>query len=59
MQMLGVLVAALVLLAALAWFFQRRMIYFPLEQSVPPVAAVLEGASEVAFETEDGLSLRG
>jgi len=59
MQMLGVLAALFVLLAALAWFFQRRMIYFPLGQSVPPASAVLGGASEVAFETEDGLLLHG
>jgi fermentation-respiration switch protein FrsA (DUF1100 family) len=59
MQMLGVLAAALLLLVALAWFFQRRMIYFPLEQRVAPVQSVLAGAEEVVFETEDGLRLQG
>jgi fermentation-respiration switch protein FrsA (DUF1100 family) len=59
MQMLGILAAALVLFAVLAWVLQRRMIYFPLEQQVPPAKSVLEGAREVLFDTEDGLSLHG
>lgn len=59
MQMLGVLAAALVLFAALAWFFQRRMIYFPLEQEVPAAGSLLDDAEEVRFETADGLTLHG
>ena len=59
MQMLGLLAAALVLFTALAWLFQRRMIYFPLEQEVAPASSLLSAAEEVLFETEDGLSLHG
>jgi fermentation-respiration switch protein FrsA (DUF1100 family) len=59
MQMLGVLGAAFALLVALAWVYQRRMIYFPMEQRVAPAWSVLGGAEEVSFETEDGLSLNG
>ena len=44
---------------ALLWLFQRRMIYFPLVQDVPPVATTLAGAEDVTFETTDGLRLRG
>lgn len=59
MQMLGVLAALLVVLTVTVWALQRRMIYFPLEHSVAPAASVLGGAEDVAFETEDGLLLRG
>jgi hypothetical protein len=53
-------VAALLLaLVALLWLFQRRLVYFPLLHDLPPIAATLPGAEEAAFETEDGLRLRG
>jgi fermentation-respiration switch protein FrsA (DUF1100 family) len=55
----GTAAAGVALLFALAWFFQRRLVYFPLLQDVPPVAGVLPSAEEVLFETEDGLRLRG
>ncbi len=42
----------------LLWYRQRQLIYFP-SQAVPPAAAVLPGSEEVAFDTEDGLRLRG
>ena len=38
---------------------QRRMIYFPRRDVVPPAASVLPGAEDVAFETADGLQLNG
>lgn len=38
---------------------QRRLIYFPLRQKVPPAASVLPGAEDVTFQTEDGLRLNG
>ena len=41
---------------ALAWAFQRRMIYYPVA-GVPPVDAVLPGAEEVTLRTDDGLVL--
>jgi fermentation-respiration switch protein FrsA (DUF1100 family) len=50
---------ALVLIAVLAWLFQRRLIYFPLVQEVPAAASVLPGTQEVQFETADGLTLAG
>ncbi len=56
------LVAAVLALALLGvfllWHRQRQLIYFP-SQAVPPAAAVLDGAQEVAFDTADGLRLAG
>jgi uncharacterized protein len=46
-------------LLVLLWLVQRRLIYFPLLQDVPPVATSLPGAEDVSFETADGLRLRG
>jgi fermentation-respiration switch protein FrsA (DUF1100 family) len=56
-----VLTVAVVLLAALAllWSQQRRLIYLPAPRAVPPAAALLPGAEEVSFATEDGLRLDG
>jgi fermentation-respiration switch protein FrsA (DUF1100 family) len=53
-----VVVVALAMLLAVGvmWVFQRRFIYFP-SQLLPDVAAVLPGAEEVTFPTEDGLTL--
>jgi uncharacterized protein len=50
---------ALAAMLALLWLVQRRLIYFPLLQDVPPVATTLPGAQDVAFETADGLRLHG
>jgi fermentation-respiration switch protein FrsA (DUF1100 family) len=50
---------ALVLLLVFLWFYQRRLIYLPMTQEVPPVGAVLPGAEEVAYPTDDGLRLAG
>jgi uncharacterized protein len=56
-----VLTVAVVLLAALAllWSQQRRLIYLPAPRAVPTAAALLPGAEEVSFATEDGLRLDG
>ena len=51
------LVAVYLLLVTLAWLFQRRLIYLPMDQRVPPVERVLAGAQEVVLRTRDGLSL--
>lgn len=51
--------ALLLALVAMAWVFQRRLVYFPLLRDLPPVATTLPGAEEVAFTTEDGLRLCG
>ena len=57
------LLGAVILLVGLAigvlWMFQRRLIYFPLLQDLPPAHTSLPGAEEVVFETSDGLRLGG
>lgn len=55
----SVVVAVLVVVLALAWSNQRRMIYFPDASAVPPAAQVLTGARDVRLETADGLALGG
>ena len=50
---------ALAAMLALLWLVQRRLVYFPLLQDVPPVATTLPGAEDVIFETADGLRLNG
>ena len=52
------LVPLAVLLIAL-WLGQRRLIYFPMEQSVPSVTELTPGGLDVSFTTEDGLVLHG
>ena len=49
----------LALLLAGLWLFQRRLVYFPLSQDVPPVDTLLPGAEAVSFVTADGLRLGG
>jgi uncharacterized protein len=49
--------ATLVLLLALVWALQRRLIYLPFPATVPPAATVLPDAREVTLQTEDGLEL--
>jgi uncharacterized protein len=51
--------AAVLIVVALAWLLQRRLIYLPDPGRVPPAATVLHGAQDVAFDTADGLRLRG
>src|SRR3984893_8320723 len=53
------LVAAIAVLLAVVWLCQRRLIYFPGSQDVPPVASILPGAEEISFDTPDGLRLSG
>lgn len=52
-----VLIGMYVLLVALAWVFQRRLLYLPLGGYVPAAAAVLPGSQEVTLDTADGLRL--
>jgi fermentation-respiration switch protein FrsA (DUF1100 family) len=54
----AILATALVVLA-LAWLFQRRLIYLPSAGRVPPAAELLPGGEDVTFETADGLRLEG
>ena len=56
---IGASAGAVAVALAIVWLLQRRMIYFPLLQDVPPVASTLETAEDVAFVTADGLRLRG
>jgi alpha-beta hydrolase superfamily lysophospholipase len=51
------LVAALVLLLAAIWLFQRTLIYLPDSSPVPPAGDVLPGAADVQLRTSDGLEL--
>jgi fermentation-respiration switch protein FrsA (DUF1100 family) len=54
----AILATALVVLA-LAWLFQRRLIYLPSAGRVPPAAELLPGGEDITFETADGLRLEG
>jgi fermentation-respiration switch protein FrsA (DUF1100 family) len=55
----GAVAVGVVLLVALLWAVQRRLIYFPLPRDLGSVATALPGAEEVTFETEDGMRLGG
>ncbi|WP_393916718.1 alpha/beta hydrolase [Halostreptopolyspora alba] len=52
-----VAVALLVVLGGLLWGFQRRFIYLPDDDPVPPAAERIEGARDLTLRTEDGLEL--
>lgn len=54
-----VVVSVVVLLLALLWGFQRRLIYLPDAASVPPAATVIPGAQDITVHTDDGLRLGG
>ena len=49
---------AFALVVALAWLYQRRLLYRP-ESRVPAASLVLPGAVEVEIPTGDGLILGG
>jgi uncharacterized protein len=51
--LLGLLLLFLVVL----WLAQRRLVYLPLDRSLPRASAVLPDAKEVRFPTTDGLEL--
>lgn len=55
----GVAVVALLLLVvvALAWVFQRRLVYLPFDAPDATASAVLAGGRDVLLHTEDGLEL--
>jgi fermentation-respiration switch protein FrsA (DUF1100 family) len=48
-----------VVILAVVWVFQRRLIYFPFEEVPDPEAVGLNGAVPVTFPTADGLTLNG
>lgn len=53
------ILAMVLVVLALAWLFQRRLIYLPSAGKVPPAAELLRGGEDVTFETADGLRLEG
>jgi fermentation-respiration switch protein FrsA (DUF1100 family) len=55
-----IVLAGLILLTLLAfvYVFQRRLIYLPYGQ-VPKASAVLPGAEDALFETDDSIELKG
>ena len=62
MRLLSLVGLALLVVSSglfLFWVFQRRLIYYPDPRPVAPARAVLPGAVDVRFETEDGLKLGG
>ena len=56
---LGAVMAVILVVIALAWLFQRRLIYLPDQGGVPPAGTVVPGGQDVAFATADGLRLVG
>jgi fermentation-respiration switch protein FrsA (DUF1100 family) len=54
---LVLVVAVVVLLTAVTWLFQRRLIYFPDDGPVPAAGQVVAGAHDVTLTTDDGLEL--
>lgn len=52
-----VLLAVAVLVVALMWSLQRRLIYLPSNGPLPPAAQVIDGARDVRLHTADGLTL--
>jgi fermentation-respiration switch protein FrsA (DUF1100 family) len=46
-------------LLALLWWFQRKLIYLPLDRDVPDVETLLPGGQPVRFPAADGLELAG
>jgi fermentation-respiration switch protein FrsA (DUF1100 family) len=57
MRAVVVVVAAMGILLALLWAFQRQLIYLPSPSSVPPATDVIDAAREVSLRTSDGLRL--
>ncbi len=56
--LVGLLVVVTVVLA-LAYLFQRRLIYLRSSDPVPPIGDVLPAGEQVTFQTRDGLPLAG
>lgn len=57
LKLLAALAGVYLLLVALVWLFQRRLIYLPGAAAPRAAGSVLPGARDVSFETEDGLRL--
>ncbi|MEH1124199.1 alpha/beta hydrolase [Micromonospora sp. CPCC 206061] len=52
-----VVLLVLVLVIAVIWVLQRRLIYFPDRSAPPPAAQVIPGGRDVTLPTADGLRL--
>src|ERR1700754_2958854 len=57
LQVLAGVVALVLVVVALAYLFQRKLIYLPSNDPVPPAGTVLPGARDVRLHTADGLTL--
>lgn len=51
------MVGSFLVLLAVVWVLQRRLIYLPFDRPVPPVGSLLPSGREVALHTDDGLEL--
>jgi pimeloyl-ACP methyl ester carboxylesterase len=56
-RIVGVLLLLAVVLVALVWTFQRRLIYLPSGAPVKAAEETLDGGSSVRLRTDDGLDL--
>jgi uncharacterized protein len=57
LQVLAAIVVVVVVVLALAYAFQRQLIYLPSTDPVPAAGTVLPGARDVRLHTADGLDL--
>lgn len=57
LRTVAIVLGVVLVLLALLWLFQRRLIYQPDTAAVPRAADVLPGAEDVALTTSDGLKL--
>ena len=57
LQVLAIVVVLVLVVLTLAYLFQRRLIYAPSSDPVPPAGTVLPGAHDVRLHTADGLTL--
>ncbi|HZD02156.1 MAG TPA: alpha/beta hydrolase [Actinomycetes bacterium] len=53
------MLAVVLVVIALAWLLQRRLIYLPDRGAVPPAPTILPSGQDVAFDSADGLRLAG
>ena len=56
---LAILVLVWIALVALAWLFQRRLIYFPMRHAAPSIRSFATTGQDVTLVTEDGIQLGG
>jgi fermentation-respiration switch protein FrsA (DUF1100 family) len=59
MRAILILGAVILLMLAIVWTQQRRLMYFPFGQVPDPAAMGLKGATAVTFTSSDGLALTG